>query len=139
MVRAQRLPRLLLSALGLWLLLMLIAVLNGMLREVWLVPQLGSGTALPLSGVLLSILIFIVTLTTVRWLPLAAAADAWKVGGFWLLLTIAFELLFGHFALGASWDRLLAAYSPGNSNLWLLVLLTILVAPFLAAKTRGYR
>ena len=129
--------RLLLGALGLWLLLMLIAILNGMIREGWLVPQMGPRMAFPMSGVILSVLVFAVTLTTVRWLPVTSTADTWKVGGFWLLVTIAFEFLFGHFVLGESWDQLLAAYSPGNGNLWLLVLFTILVSPFLAAKTRG--
>ncbi len=139
MARIRGLAGLLLSSLGLWLLLMLVAVLNGVIREAWLVPQIGRGMAFPLSGVMLSVLIFLMTLTTVRWLPIASLADTWKVGGFWLVVTMAFEFLFGHFVLGASWDRLLAAYSPGNANLWLLVLFTTLVSPFLAAKTRGIR
>ena len=82
-------------------------------------------------------LIFVVTLASVRTLGIVSANRAWLVGALWLSLTVAFELLFGHYVLGQSWERLRAAYDPANGNLWLLVLFTTLCGPFLAGKTRG--
>ena len=46
---------------AIWLFMAAIAVGNGLLRESLLVPWLGSGIALPVSGLLLAVLIFTVT------------------------------------------------------------------------------
>jgi len=127
----------LLKALGLWFYFLLFAVLNGALREEVMVPLLGQRTAEPLSGVMLSLLIFVLSLVFIRSLHIATAARAWLIGGFWLALTLTFELLFGHYVLGVSWDELLASFSPENGNLWLLVLFSTLCSPFLAGKTRS--
>jgi len=126
-----------LKALGLWLYILLFAILNGAVRESVLVPLLGQRTALPLSGAILSLLIFVVSLVFIRSLQIATAARAWLVGVFWLTLTLAFEFLFGHYVLEASWDDLLASFSPENGNLWLLVLFSTFCSPFLAGKTRS--
>jgi hypothetical protein len=127
----------LLKALGLWLYILLFAILNGAVREAVLVPLLGQQVALPLSGVILSLLIFVVSLVFIRSLQVASVPRAWLVGAFWLTLTLAFEFLFGHYVLGASWVDLLASFSPENGNLWLLVLFSTLCSPFLAGKTRS--
>jgi len=127
----------LLKALGLWLYILVFAILNGAVRESVLVPLLGQRTALPVSGVILALLIFVICLVFIRSLQIATAVRAWLVGGFWLSLTLAFELLFGHYVLGASWGDLLASFSPDNGNLWLLVLFSTLCSPFLAGKTRS--
>ena len=127
----------LLKALGLWFYILLFAILNGTVREAVLVPLLGQNTALPLSGVTLSLVIFIVSLAFIRSLNIATASRAWLVGAFWLTLTLAFEFLFGHYVLGVSWDDLLASFSPGNGNLWLVVLFSTLCSPFMAGKTRS--
>jgi hypothetical protein len=116
---------------------MVIAIANGAVRQFWLLPWLGEHAALPLSGILLTILIFLVSLTTVKPIGIRNLGQAWATGLLWLGLTIAFEFLFGHFALGQSWRQLTTAYSPGNDNLWLLVLFSTLVSPFFAAKSRG--
>lgn len=128
---------LILKALGVWVLLLVIAVLIGMVRETYLESLVGPAAALPLGGVLVAVAIFAVTLAALRVLGVSTAGRAWLVGGLWLALTVAFEFLFGHFVLGQSWARLLAAYDPGHGNLWLLVVFTTLCAPFLAGKTRG--
>ena len=127
----------LLRALGLWLYILLFAILNGAVREAVLVPLIGERTALPVSGVILALLIFILCLVFVRSLRITTAGRAWLVGAFWLALTLGFEFLFGHYVLGASWDVLLASFSPENGNLWLLVLFSTLCSPFLAGKTRS--
>jgi hypothetical protein len=123
--------------LGLWVLLLVIAVLIGMLRENYLEPLVGTAAASPLGGVLVALTIFVATLIAVRALGVSTPGRAWLVGGLWLALTVAFQFLFGHFLLGQSWARLLAAYHPGHGSLWLLVVVTTLCAPFLAGKTRG--
>lgn len=58
------------------------------------------------------------------------------MGLVWVLLAIVFECLLG-FALGRSWADLLAAYDMSSGNLWLLVVVCVGCAPWLAAKMRG--
>ena len=56
--------------------------------------------------------------------------------GVWAGLAIVFECLLG-FALGRSRADLLAAYDVTSGNLWLLVVVCVGCAPWLAAKLRG--
>jgi glyoxylase-like metal-dependent hydrolase (beta-lactamase superfamily II) len=52
-------------------------------------------------------------------------------------LTVAFEFGFGHFIAGKSWDDLRADYDVFRGRLWVLVLLTTTVAPYLAAQSHS--
>jgi len=129
--------KLLAKSLTVWLVFAVTAVLNGIVREGLLAELVGRKSALPLSGILLATLLFVITLATIRFLDPRRAGDAWMIGAFWLTTTLAFEFLFGHFVLGHTLDQLLSAFDPANGNLWTLVLFTTLIAPFLAGKTRG--
>ena len=48
---------------------------------------------------------------------------------------MAFEFLFGRVA-GASWESLLANYDLSEGRLWPLVLVSVLLAPWLASLVR---
>jgi hypothetical protein len=65
------------------------------------------------------------------WLVLLAAMM--------LALTAAFELLFGRYVAGASWESLLADYDLRRGRLWPLVLVTLLLAPWLVSLARHGR
>jgi hypothetical protein len=125
------------KSVGVWILFVILAILNGGLRERILVPYLGQLLALPLSGLLLSVLIFLVSLAVFPFLSIARSSQAWLVGVLWVVLTIAFEFLFGHFVMGDSWRKLLEAYEVWEGNLWIVVLAAILSSPYLAGKLRG--
>jgi hypothetical protein len=58
------------------------------------------------------------------------------VGTIWLIMTVVFEFLFGHYVAGHSWETLWQAYRFPPDNLWLLVLIVTLVSPYLAARLR---
>jgi len=121
----------------LWFPLVPLAILNGIMREAWLVPMLGQQFALPLSGVSLSVLIFLFTLMALPWFRASAAAHYAAVGKTWLLMTVLFEFLFGYYVMGESWTRLLEAYNVLKGNLWALVLVSTAASPYLAARIRG--
>jgi len=78
--------------LGLWILLAFVAVINGVVREKLLVSLIGERLALPLSGVLLSLLIFLVTLIFIPFFRISSTCGFLYVGIIWVLLTLAFEL-----------------------------------------------
>jgi hypothetical protein len=126
-----------LKVLGLWGLLAALGVLNGILRVSLLSPLLGQALALPLSGITLSLLILLLVWATLPWLGALRAAQYWLVGGLWLLLTLLFESAVGRLVGGKSWAALLEAYDVTEGNLWLLVLLSIVCSPWLAARMRG--
>lgn len=64
-----------------------------------------------------------------------AKADRWLLGlgSVWVLATVIFEFVFGHFVMGHSWSRLLADYNILQGRLWTVVLAVVAVAP-LAVK-----
>ena len=126
-----------LKAFVIWLLLLALAILNAGIREKLLASWFGPQLALPLSGLSLSLLIFLVTLLVAPLLKARKAVHYWMVGAIWLAMTISFEFLFGHLVIGHSWAKLLEAYNVSTGNLWLLVLLVTAVSPYLAARARG--
>ena len=109
-------------ALGVWALLVVLAIINGTVREKLFVPALGHAVALPLSGVTLSAFILLITYLLLPFLKASSAFDYWLIGGFWLALTLLFEFVFGHFIAKKPWSEILTAYDIRTGNLWLLVL-----------------
>ena len=128
--------KVILKACVFWVLLLALAILNAVAREKLFVQWFGPQLTQMLSGVSLSVLIFLATLLSVRWLGLHTAGRCWLAGTLWLVMTVLFEFLFGHYYAGHSWEMLLQAYRFPMENLWPLVLLVILVSPYLAARLR---
>ncbi|MDX1353134.1 MAG: hypothetical protein R3254_08980 [Thiomicrorhabdus sp.] len=129
---------LLFKAIGLWLVIVIAAILNGMFRESVLVPTIGANLALPLSGILLSILVFIITLAFISFIGSTETKVYIWIGLFWVLLTLAFEFLFGHYVVGKSWLEIFKVLNIMKGDLFLLVLLVTVISPWLAAKVRGF-
>jgi hypothetical protein len=73
---------------------------------------------------------------TIGWIRTVSARDAWTVGSVWLSLTLAFEFLAGHYVFGHPWRRLLADYDVSRGRIWVLVLVTTVVAPVVTAAAR---
>ncbi len=119
-----------------WLLILALAVANGSLREFVLTPLLGVTPGFLVSGVLLCGLILLVAYVCLPWLRVNGTSQLLSVGVTWLLLTLAFEFALG-LAQGKSYAELLEAYHFQQGNIWPVVLLVTLVAPYLAAKLRG--
>ncbi|WP_020674473.1 hypothetical protein [Geopsychrobacter electrodiphilus] len=126
-----------LKSLAIWAGILMLAVLNGTLRETILIPQLGTVTSFMLSGVLLSALIFVIAYISLPWLGARRSAEFLGIGLGWFALTIVFEFSFG-LAQGKSWQTLLEAYMFKGGNIWPVVLIVTALAPWLAAKFRGW-
>lgn len=126
----------LLKSLGIWLLILLTAIANGLFRDLVMAPVLGHALARAISSVSLSLLVLVITLLFITRLGISRNRQLWSVGWFWLALTLCFEFLFGHYVGGASWSALLADYNILEGRLWLLVLVTTLCAPALAGRIR---
>lgn len=129
----------LLRSLLAWLVILGLAIANGVLREEVLIPALGKPGGLILSGALLSMLIVLVAYVLVRFARGLTAAQGLRIGVFWLGLTLAFEFSFGRFVQHKSWAELLDAYAFKEGNIWPVVLMVTLLAPYLALRLRAGR
>ena len=112
-----------------WLVILALAVANGALREIVLIPVFGKATGLVLSGVLLSLLVALVSFALVRLSHGITILQGFRVGASWLCLTVAFEFSFGRYVQHKSWSELLDAYTFQDGNIWPVVLLVTLLAP----------
>ena len=90
-----------------------------------------------LSGVILSVSIFLVALIAAPWYGPLSSRQWYLVGLFWLLLTLAFEFGFGRVVQHKTWAELFDAYTFQGGNIWPIVLITTLLSPWAAAKIRG--
>jgi hypothetical protein len=127
-----------LKALTIWAVILLLAVLNGALRETILIPKFGPTMSLIFSALILSILIFVVAYFSLPWFGLRCSAELVTVGLAWLALTIVFEFSFGLW-LGKSWQVMFEAYTFKDGNLWPVVLVVTTLAPYLSAKLRDWK
>jgi len=121
-------------AIVVWCGLLVLAFVNGALREAVLVPAFGDTVARAASCVMLSAAIVALSWLTIDWIAPPSSAAAWQVGLLWLALTLAFEFLAGHYVFGSPWSRLLADYNVLRGRIWIVVLFTTLCAPYVTAR-----
>jgi hypothetical protein len=113
-----------------WLILAVVAVGNGVLRETTygkFLPELASHQVSTLMAMVFTGIV--VWMLHRRW-PIASSRQAWLIGVLWLVFTIAFEFGFGHFIVGHSWARLLTDYNLFAGRVWPLFLLWVMVLPY---------
>lgn len=121
-------------ALLVWCGLACAAILDAGVREAWLAPVLGDRGARQLSTLILCAAILLLARGTIGWIRPDRLRETLLIGGSWLVLTLAFEFLAGHFLFGASWSDLFADYDLAQGRIWFLVLLTTTLAPLLTAS-----
>jgi hypothetical protein len=114
-----------------WLVLLVAMMGNGLFRGLVLEPRLGEDVARQVASLLGVCILFALTGPFVMRLGSPGSGHLLGVGLLWLVLTVAFELLLGHYVTRASWETQLADYNLLGGRLWPLVLLTTLVAPWL--------
>jgi hypothetical protein len=119
-----------------WIVMLVGASVNGAIREALLIPAMGAVAGRTVSTVALCVVVFLLTWLTIRWIAPRSTRDAWMIGALWVALTLAFEFLAGHYLFGNPWSRLLEEYNVFRGRIWILVLVTIVIAPRLCAGAR---
>lgn len=114
-----------------WLGMMVLAIVNGAVREYWMAPRMSALAAHQCSTLLLLALLFLYGHLLFSRVPLSSAGQAILVGGCWVLLTLAFECGVGRLVGKRSWRALLGEYNLLAGRLWLLVPLWLLFFPLL--------
>ena len=115
-----------LFSIGIWFLIVPLAILNGILRETLLQP-LGA-FSLPVSGLLLCACILCIAIQLIPRIPGLQARDTWLIGAIWFCLTNLFDLSM-YLMEGQSFWAYLQTFDLSSGNLWVLVVLTSLLAP----------
>ena len=121
-----------------WMLMAVCAMLNGILREKVLGPHFGAKVSLPLSGLSLSAIVFIVSYIAIDFLGRETRGVYVCIGIFWVLLTLLFEYGYGRFVGGRTWSQINAVFNLRQGNLFIVVLVVTLFAPLLSAYLKGY-
>jgi len=123
-----------LKSFGIWLILAVSAIVVATFRVGVLLPQFGEQTAHQLGTILYLIVQFIIIYLFIRKIRIKDVKTLLGIGFFWLVITIIFEFIFGHFVMGNSWQKLLADYNLLNGRLWVLVLINNLAAPLISGN-----
>jgi hypothetical protein len=113
-----------------WFGMMVIAVVNGGLRDFVYKPYVGDLSAHQISTAALVLLLAGYYRILAAVLPLRSASQAWIVGVMWLLMTEAFEFGMGRLIEGASWNSLFHAYNLCAGQVWLFIPLWVLIGPY---------
>jgi hypothetical protein len=124
-------------ALAAWLLIVVAETVHGTLRQLFLAPAIGDLPARQVGVLVGSLIIFVVAWLTIRWIGARTRGQQLAVGAAWLVLIVTFEFALGT-ALGYSRARMLEDYDLAAGGYMGFGLFFLLLAPFLAARVRGF-
>lgn len=122
------------KSVGIWLLIVIAAIINGAIRDKLLTPIIGAHLSLPISGITLSFLVLVITYFAIPFFGNIKSRVYILIGLFWIILTLAFEYLFGHYVIGKSWYEINQVFDVYNGNLFTVVLVVTGLSPWAAAK-----
>jgi len=125
----------LMVTLATWFLFMILAIANAVIREAVYTSFLDELRAHQLSTFTLMIIFFIGTFLVLRFTGLKLTdQQTFLMGTIWVIMTISFEFLAGHYAFGNSWEKLVADYNILKGRIWILIPITTFVSPFLTNR-----
>lgn len=124
---------------AIWLVMIVAEIAHGITRALTLVPLVGQFRSNQLGVFTGSAILLAIATLSIRWIGPTRRRDLLQAGVMWLVLTLAFELLFGRFVVGLSWQQLSADYNLLQGGLMPIGLAVLFVAPWLAAWFRGIR
>ncbi|WP_197169065.1 hypothetical protein [Novipirellula galeiformis] len=114
-------------------------IFHGLMRAMVLVPVVGEFRSNQIGVFSGSAIILAIAFITIRWIGAKRPFELLMVGLNWLVLTVTFEVLFGRFVAGLSWERIAAAYDITKGGLMPLGLLVLLISPMIACELRTHR
>lgn len=119
-----------------WFGIMILAVINGAIREALYKSYTGELAAHQISTVILLILITFYLWVLLSYWPLKSSPQAWSIGFIWLLMTLSFEFGVGRFVAGNPWSKLFHDYNLLAGRVWIFIPLWVLSAPYVLSRMR---
>lgn len=126
--------RIAIRSLAIWFVLIALEIVHGILRGIVLVPFVGEFRSNQIGVFTGSAIILAVAYFAIRWIGTQRPHQLLLVGLIWLVLTVAFEVLFGRFVVELPWERIAADYNLLGGGLMPLGLLFLFVSPMVASK-----
>ena len=123
-------------SLAIWLILILSEIAHGILRRITLVPLVGEFRSSQIGVFTGSAIILLIAFYSHRWIGAKRRGELILVGFGWLLLTVTFEVLFGRFVAGLSWERIFSDYNILQGGLMPAGLIFLFCSPILASRLR---
>lgn len=115
-----------------WVIIVILAIFNGFVKEKFYKPLIGELRAHQISSIMFIIVIFAVSFLFIKTNEYPTSANQYLlVGLLWLKLTIIFEFLFGRYVAKHPWKKLLHDYNITKGRLWTLVLVATAFAPWI--------
>jgi hypothetical protein len=121
-----------------WIPMVFIAIANGVARDWGYKRYVTELRAHQISTLIGAVLFTIYTWALGRRWPLESSAQAFTIGAIWVVLTIAFEILFGHFVAKFTWRKLAMDYNLLKGRVWVLILLWLFVLPYAVYRFRSW-
>lgn len=122
-------PRVFVPPLGVWVLMALVAVINGVLRETVLIPRIGAYPGHVLSTAVLVVVILGITAVYFRRVSVEyRRLELLVIGALWMGLTVGFEFLVGYVE-NTPVAVTLGQYDVLAGQVWIAVPVTLLVSP----------
>ena len=114
----------------LWLPMIILAILNGTLRQLFLVKYYSELAAHQLSTITLIVLCSIYVVVVFPFLTVQGSKQALLIGFVWVMLTVLFEFSLGRLT-GKSWAYLLRDYDLMAGHIWPVFLICLLLLPYI--------
>lgn len=117
--------------LGVWVILAVVAVVNGVFRELILIPRIGEYPGHVLSTALLVLAILGLSFGYFQWTPIDyARVELLLLGVLWAGLTVGFEFLVGYVE-NTPVSVTIGQYDVLAGQVWIAVPLALLLSPLL--------
>ncbi len=121
-----------------WFLFAIIAIINGSIRNFVYGKYMKELRAHQISSIIFTLLIFIFTGVFLKIQGREfSILSLILIGSGWLIGTILFEFIFGHYVMKHPWEKLLHDYNIFKGRLWALTLVANLIAPLLMGYVLG--
>lgn len=114
-----------------WLIFIPVAMLNGAVRQILLLPRLGDTKSRQVSTIILSSAYILLSYLLIgEHLSRIGNGQLLITGLIWLFLTLAFEFGLG-LATGKSWGYMLKDYKITKGRIWPFFLFIVLISPYI--------
>jgi hypothetical protein len=120
-------------SIAIWLLFIVAESLNGVVRILWLEPNLGNVPAHQISFAFASILVVAIATLSAPWLKVSPLQRL-GIGILWSSLTFAFEISLGRLVFGYSWEKILSDYQLSQGGLMAIGLTLMMLSPLIGQQ-----
>ena len=120
--------------LGVWVVMAVLAVANGVFRELALIPRIGEYPGHVLSTAILVTAILVVAWLFFGWTSVQyTQTERLLIGSGWVLLTVGFEFLVGYLE-GTPVSVTIGQYDVFAGQVWIFVPIALFVAPLVFGR-----